>query len=105
MKEGRWWEGVAERCDHWEFQGKVEVAFSVRDLSERMSGRKALFILASTTFDAVKSIPSAHTVHLQLNNTLRHTPGSLWYICHLFSTSLWGSVRCHLPTVTRWLPL
>lgn len=61
MKEGRWREGVAERCDPWEIQGKAEVAFSVRDLSKRLSGRKTLFILARTTFDAVKSIPSAHT--------------------------------------------
>lgn len=74
-------------------------------LSERLSGRKAPFIPASTTFDAVKSIPSARTVHLHLNETLCHTPRSRWHICHLFSTSLWGSVRCHLPTVTRWLPL
>lgn len=58
-KEGRCWEGFPERCDHWEFQGKVEVAFSVGDLSERLSGRKALFIPASTTFDAAKSIPLA----------------------------------------------
>lgn len=35
MKEGHTREGFTERCDPWEFKGKVEVAFPIRGLRER----------------------------------------------------------------------
>jgi hypothetical protein len=74
MKEGHRREGFAERCDPWELKGKVEVAFSTRDVRGRFSGKRVRLIQATTISEAVKSIPLVHMVRLHVNESLRHIP-------------------------------
>lgn len=43
MKKVRMMEGFTERRDHWEYKGQVEMAFSVRDLSDVLGKASPLY--------------------------------------------------------------